>query len=167
VATVPAPRTWTVGELLTASKLNTDLRNGLNFLLAPPLAVLDKIASQGIPTGANTAITFTSESIDRDGGHDNATNPSRYTAQTAGWYSITLDGQWANATTGVRRSFPQRNGSVTLTSYTLPPGGAYMNYTRVEFMSVGDYMEMMAFQDSGGTVNFGSNSRLSYLWLST
>lgn len=94
MATVPSPRTWAVGELLTAAKLNTDLRDGLSFLLGPPLAVLVKNATQSVSSTTFTPLTWEVEQIDRDGGHSTVTNTSRYTCLTAGWYHLHASIRW-------------------------------------------------------------------------
>jgi hypothetical protein len=88
MATLPTPRTWTVGELLTAAKLNADLRDGLNFLLRPPLCILELNHSQSIPYNNDTIINLDYERVDTDNGHSTTTNPERYVVQTAGWYEI-------------------------------------------------------------------------------
>lgn len=88
MATVPNPRTWTVGEQVTATKLNADIRDSFIFFKAPPLAVLRKTSNQSIPSNSPTAITWESELIDRDGGHSTVTNTSRYTSQTSGYYHL-------------------------------------------------------------------------------
>ena len=84
MATIPNPRTWGATEAVTAAKLNTDVRDGYNFLLATPRAVMRKTANQSIPNATLTAVTWDLEDVDTDGGHSNVTNNSRYTAQTAG-----------------------------------------------------------------------------------
>jgi hypothetical protein len=97
VATVPAPRTWTSSEQVTAAKLNTDIRDAFNFFKAPPMAVLRKSANQTIANNTTTAVIWDVEVLDRDGGHSNTTNNTRYTAQTTGWYHLRTIVYWSNA----------------------------------------------------------------------
>ncbi|MEV0616206.1 hypothetical protein AB0I81_23025 [Nonomuraea sp. NPDC050404] len=170
MATVPNPRTWTVGELLTASKLNTDLRDGLNFLLSPPLASLIKGNSQSIPNNSTQTVTWVSEEIDRDGGHDNVTNNSRYTAQSAGWYKFTLTQTWNFGTTGIRQSIIRKNNTTNLIVHLYVPigggGGASGALSGIAFLAVSDYLEVRAFQDSGSALDLQSTDRWSLLWVS-
>lgn len=170
MATVPAPRTWTVGELLTASKLNADLRDGLSFLLAPPLAILTRTALQAVGSGSLIALPWDTEVVDRDGGHSTSTNISRYTAQTAGYYSAHHWHEWpVPNTTGYRRVMFRTNGS-TLThqdSRTSPTSVAMSHLSGLIFLAVNDYVEVTLDQNSGSSVNIGSNARLDIVWAST
>lgn len=174
MATLPNPRTWTVGELLTAAKLNTDLRDGLNFLLSPPLAVLRLSADITISNNSVTGVSWNSEAIDRDGGHDNVTNPTRYTAQTAGWYDVGIAIAWFTNTTGQRQIIIGGNVSAGLAG-NVAPGSAsgtltYMSAARTHFLNVGDYVYAEVWQNSGGSLNIWSNpgalTQLSAKWVS-
>lgn len=171
MATVPVPRTWTVGELLTASKMNTDLRNGLNFLLSgKPLAVLQRTATQSFTNNTPAFVTWNTELIDRDGGHDNATNAQRYTAQTAGWYMITAAVDWVNFSGGSRQISMSRSGAA---QYSEARGASPSSYSSNNllavplFLSVADYVEISAIQDSGSTITVNPSSRLTVEWIST
>lgn len=94
MATVPNPRTWTSSELVTAAKLNADIRDSYNYFKSPPLCRLTKNAVQTISENTVTAVIWQTEVIDRDNGHSTVTNPSRYTAQTAGWYHLRTSIHW-------------------------------------------------------------------------
>lgn len=96
MATVPNPRTWGTSEQVTAAKLNADIRDSFNFFKAPPLARLRKSGDQFINNNTATAVIWDFEMFDRDNGHSNLTNNSRYTAQTAGWYHLSANLQYEN-----------------------------------------------------------------------
>lgn len=149
MATVPNPRTWTVGELLTASKLNTDLRDGMNFLLSPPRTLLHKTASQSVNNTTWTVLTWNSEQYDNDGGHSNSTNNSRYTAQTAGWFTFTANILWASS--GERGARFLKNGSGNPFGEAVINGYA-VHITGWTLLSVNDYVEVMGYQNSGGSL---------------
>lgn len=170
MATVPSPRTWTVGELLTAAKMNTDVRDGLNFLLAPPLAVLTKNATQSFSSGSYVAVTWPTELVDRDGGHSTSSNTSRYTSQTAGYYTLHEWHEWSlDSTSGYRRTGFRVNGS-SVTHQEGRPQPSLMNMTHLSgmvFLAVGDYVEVMADQNSGTSLTIGSNARCDIVWSST
>lgn len=174
MATVPSPRTWTVGELLTASKMNTDLRNGLNFLLSgKPVASLTKTANQSIPNNTFTNITWNTELIDRDAGHDNSTNNSRYTAQTAGWYRVIAHLSWnANFTAKIRQTAVLRSAA-QLFFLSAGFGDADGNFASstsagLIFLSVSDYLEVQGMQASGGALDVvPTHSRFELEWSSS
>lgn len=159
MATVPSPRTWAVGELLTAAKLNTDLRDGLNFLLTPPRALLHKSANQSISDSVWTAVTWNSEQYDSDGGHSDSTNNSRYTAQTAGWFEFYAEIMFGNASGGDRGARFLKNGAGNpfgehvIGSATTTAGAGIHGWA---LLSVGDYVETFAYQNSGGSLIVGA-----------
>lgn len=177
MATVPAPRTWTVGELLTAAKLNTDLRDGLNFLLSgKPLALLTKTVGQSIPTGGGTnLVTWDAETIDRDGGHSNSVNNTRYTVQTAGWYNVFIYLQWGGAfTAGRRTAYLSLNSNLDNRDFigSDASGNFETNHiTALKFFSVSNIVEVYAQHNLGSalSVEGGSpdESSFSLEWVSS
>lgn len=175
MATLPSPRTWTVGELLTAAKLNTDLRDGLNFLLGPPRAWLEKVSSgQTIANLIQTSVLFDAEMLDSDNGHSTVTNTSRYTAQTAGWFEATVNVTWDSGAPAVgnRSHWTAKNGSASSTGFQLmvapTPAGIEVisSFPSMVFLSVGDYVEVRVFQSSGGNMVLAGGSRVFYCWRS-
>lgn len=172
MATVPSPRTWTVGELLTAAKLNTDLRDGLNFLLSKPFAILGKTANQTIASGS-AMVSWDSETIDRDGGHSTSTNNSRYISQTAGWYQVVAALAWT-AGSGQIQATVYKNGSLlspSLLDFDVPSAAAAVNtVVGFAFLSVADYIEVQGFNGGGSRDVVASTSnatRFCVEWATT
>lgn len=86
MAIVPTVRTWSVGEVVTALTLN-GIRDGLRFLLSGrPKLVLRQTTQQVVPMTGGSALAFQFEGIDSDGMFDGATDATKVTVQTAGWY---------------------------------------------------------------------------------
>jgi hypothetical protein len=86
-----APRTWTVGEIVTDAELNANIRDNLLFLRAAHacrafLSADVNVAGDSLPH----AINLLSESFDTDGFHDPGFNPSRFTIPTGldGYYYL-------------------------------------------------------------------------------
>ncbi|MCW2767782.1 MAG: hypothetical protein JWO11_3741 [Nocardioides sp.] len=164
MATVPSPRTWAVGELLTAAKLNTDLRDGLNFLLAPPFALLQKTGNLPSTTsGTWTIVPWDSEQSDVDGGHDNVTNNSRYTIKTAGWWQFYATVAFFSNTTGHRGIRFRKNGTgnplpgeIVLDSTDSTGQGTPVSLS-VAQLAVNDYVEVEVLQDSATTLGVSPN----------
>ena len=78
------PKTWAVDELVTASMLNTHLRDNLNYLLGRPKQVIRR--------DNNATYTTTSTSfVDIDGRISNYTDTVGYVG--AGGYGGCRDGQ--------------------------------------------------------------------------
>lgn len=150
---VPALRTWTPGEIVTAAMLNGNVRDAVGFVLAPPAAVLRSTAAQSIPNNSWTSLTMNTEDVDNDGGHSTVTNPSRYTAQTAGWWRVNGGTMtFAGNNTGTRGTRLTVNGVAVAASRNLVVASAAIAVSvplvGIEvYLDVGQYMEMQAFQD--------------------
>ncbi|TMR11757.1 hypothetical protein ETD86_34885 [Nonomuraea turkmeniaca] len=161
-----------MGELLTATKMNADVRDGLNFLLSPPYALLTRSSVLSIPNNAVNAIAWNAETIDRDGGHSTVTNPSRYTCATAGYYEVWGYIKWATVAGGYRACEMRKNGGgpANVDYRPLPSSNEAANQVRGDFfLNVGDYMELWAFQNSGGSINIdnGFGTTFGIRWIST
>jgi hypothetical protein len=143
------------------------------FGINPPAARLGRITTnQSIADSTTTALQWNSELEDTHGGHDNTTNPSRYTAPVAGLYAVTVSAPWAQATLGARQLDLRVNGS------TIYPGardGSPGNITFVQNASrklrlaAGDYVEAVVWQSSGSSVaidrTFHSGPGMEVCWL--
>lgn len=158
MATVPAEITWTTGQVVTAAQLNTNMRDAVNFIIAPPLAVLRQTVAQSLTSAVYTALAMDTEDIDRDNAHSTVTNTSRYTAQTTGWYDH--DGSYAIGTNGTGRravhwgvNATAVNGGEAVIPATAAGGVSVAAPGKAIFLNVGDFSELFAYQDSGGPLN--------------
>jgi hypothetical protein len=175
VATVPAPITWVTGTVVTAAQLNTNIRDGLNFFVLPPICVLRQTIVQSIPNGTWTGLNMDVEDIDRDNGHSTVTNTSRYTAQTSGWYQA--EGTYAYAggggSAGYRLAGLRINGAVTPFAVNgwATTLGCSTGTAAKAFLNVGDYLELAVQQFSGVSINTDDtsygNCRYSLKWISS
>lgn len=156
---VPAPSTMAPGNIVTGAVWNAQVRDGLNYLLNVPLAVVRQAAAQTISTGTWTSIAMDTNFVDNYNGHSTTVNPSRYVAQATGWYSAIGIGALA-ATGGT--SFGLRlavNGTIVQGSAvngvtTAIFGGiGAVTVGKDVFLNVGDYVETQIYQGSGGNLN--------------
>jgi hypothetical protein len=149
---VPAQRSWVVGEIVTAAYLNANIRDAVNYCLAPPMCDVNSSVTQSLLTGVVTALTFDTEVYDNDGAHSTVTNTSRITFQTAGWYHY--EGVYvaaANAT-GYRGAFALKNGTVYKAGTRYPAPAVNTGVATVSgYMNVsaGDYLEIAGIQTAG------------------
>lgn len=154
---VPVPRTFGVQEVEVAAYLNS-VRDALNFLLNPPAATLVQITTVTTLTTATwTVIGMDSSTFDNYGGHSNSVNPSRYTVQVAGKYLVGGTDAFTTNATGSRGVSIWKNGAFIQGPYALGPstGAHAMSAGIAGFIipcAVGDYLELAAFQDSGGNL---------------
>jgi hypothetical protein len=118
---------------------------------------LSNTTSQSIPNATQTALTFDTEQFDTDGFHSTSTNTSRITipAGKAGKYQINGLINLDTNTSGTREFSLFVNGSTVfglgLTPSASGPGGV-ISCTRN--LSVGDYIELFAWNTSGTARDF-------------
>jgi hypothetical protein len=164
VPSVPA-----VGDTGTASWAD-NVEAWIAFVAAPPTFVGAASGTNVTSGGSGVVLAFDSEEIDSAAGHDNVTNNSRYTAQYAGRYLCVACAVWPSNATGRRSVSLLKNGISTGTNYndsnnTIPAATGVLRTqaTRLIFLAVNDYVEALAFQDSGSTLNTVTGT-LHVLW---
>jgi hypothetical protein len=159
VATVPTFTTYVAGSVLTAASLNTNVRDPGIFFLSTPVCELRQTSAQSLTNGVPAAILFDTEDIDTDGMHSTASNTSRVTAVTAGRYQFSGGGTFANNATGVRSVNWSLNGTanngspvqaINVGASSVPELAAR---TKTILMAVGQFVELVAAQSSGGALN--------------
>lgn len=171
--TVPVSATQTAGNLITGALWNAGPAASNTFLTTRPAASVVQTLVQNLPTGSLTAVSFDSSIMDSDGGHSNSVNPSRYTCQVAGWHSARGTVGFAANGTGARAARFMVNGSgVNYTDgwqTTVSSGQAATCHAfHFVFLNVGDYVELGAFQTSGGTLSTfasGPQSVMTVKWV--
>lgn len=158
MATVPSFRTWVVGELVTASFMNTNIRDAGNFLTAVPIFAGHATVAQSIPTNTGTSLLIDTEDTDPDSGHSTVTNTARYTAQTAGWWRFGGGGSLAANATGARLCWVDKNGAGQLngsaTSFAPTAANPPEMTVKTGFVNllVNDFVQIQLFQSSGGAL---------------
>lgn len=158
MATVPVTRTWVSGEVVTAAYMNNNLTAVLAWLLAPAICQVRQLVSQSVPNNTATVITFTGEDVDTTGMHSTSVNTSRLTAVYPGWYKADGAPAWAANATGRRLGGWKVNGSDVNASYggqQTTASGVCVSAARgiLVFLNVGDYLEMIGRQESGGALS--------------
>ena len=171
---VPSQGTVAVGDKITASLWNDDVRDAVDFLISPPRVKVYKTASQSIATYSWACLTWNAEAFDSDTMHDNATANSRITFTTAGTYQITYNAFWANNATGLRNHTIEKNGNTTqgngtpiVEPFAISPVAASHSGASISVMAsfaAGDWIQAFAWQNSGGALNLsgGSESHASF-----
>jgi len=129
-------------------------------------ALVYKSADQSIPDLTWTTLTFDSEAYDTDNIHDPTTNNSRLTCKTAGKYLVYFMLNWEGNATGYRHTRLKKNGVTLAEPLIFNPGGSVETCLPgliVLDLSVNDYVELMAYQNSGGALDiFGSDLTETY-----
>lgn len=116
-----------------------------------------------LANNTETALAFTTELFDTDGFHDNSTNTSRITIPTgkAGYYLLTANMSIGAVTSGQCDIRLRKNGS-QIGYYPMGQNATNASSTASDifYLSAGDYVELVGFQDSGSskTVYGGTGS---------
>lgn len=131
-----------------------------------PMCRVYNNAGQNIATATFTALTFNSERYDTAGLHSTSSNTSRITIPTGGGgiYHIGASVRFASNSTGARVVRIRRNGSGYIgvqEADASATGDHRMSLACDYFLFEGDYIEVMAFQSSGGVLSVDSESAMS------
>lgn len=113
-------------------------------------------ADQTLTNNTAIALALNSERYDTDTIHDTVTNNSRLTCHTAGKYDIKGNGRIAANATGDRYLSIRLNGTTTIAiTYMKSPGASILILSvACDYqLAVNDYVELVAFQNSGGDIN--------------
>lgn len=113
-------------------------------------------AATTLTTATSTALTFDLERYDTDDMHDTTTNPSRITCTRAGKHAFWAHVRFASNATGFREVAIRVNGSIYIAIQDMPAisGVPIIVSCAGQFdMAVGDYAEVVVYQNSGGNLN--------------
>jgi hypothetical protein len=136
--------------------VDADLSRGPNN---SPSARVYHNANQSISSVGVTALAFNSERFDNDTIHSTSTNNTRLTCKTAGKYLIGGSVEWASNATGFRQLLIRVNGSFYVDVGTVNPISGDTTKQGVKTLyqlAVNDYVELLVFQTSGGSLNVNS-----------
>lgn len=174
MATIPGTTTATVGQVLTASFWNTEVRDMADFLLNRPMGAVNRSSNQSISDATDTAVQWNAEDFDlpsAEAAHDNSSNPSRYTVKTAGKFFVAASVQFAANATGGRDLWFSVNGANAYYKARLHTASASANSFVLASgllpvsLVVNDYIEVFVRQSSGGALNVSSGSYFSAIWM--
>lgn len=149
------------GTGIYAGTAPTQITNAAGQLLTTGLvsysACAYNSANISIPNGVETVLTLNSERWDNATIHSTSANTSRMTAPVDGVYLITANIEFDANATGERYVAIRLNGGTYLAAPTIDAAGGGLNtgfaFTRQYALSAGDYIEIWAFQNSGGALN--------------
>lgn len=151
------------GQIAIAGTAITCVQGGvwrsIGFTPGVPALQMRHNTTQSIPDNVFTTLAFdTEDTSDTFGAHDLVTNNSRFTAPAAGVYLISGGPSFAPSAAGVRGVRLLRNGTeIPGTQTMISPSSAGIGTsppakpTEVN-LSVGDYVQMDAYQNSGGAL---------------
>lgn len=162
------PKTWTVGDVLSAADLNTYVRDNAKWLGTdkPHCRVRNSANISHTSSGSYQALTFNSERVDVGAMHDTSTNTGRLTVPTGGggFYAVGGCIEFDGNGTGRRGIQIRLNGATVIAREETGNAGANdhaITIHTVYQLAAGDYVELMALQASGGNLNMLATSAYS------
>jgi hypothetical protein len=146
-------------------------RDHTHGMVAGPSGIYCRAYDDSATSCANNTIVvvgLNSERSDTDNMHDNTTNNSRITINTAGFYVCGASVSWASNTTGKREMWLMVNGSYLIGGIKISnpvTGGTEAATSSGHYFDEGDYIELKVRQGSGGSLNINSAAQESpELW---
>ncbi len=143
--------------------------NPTQFLDSPtqPRCTAYNNVAQSLNDITETTLNLNSETLDVGAMHDNAVNNSRITIPTGGTglYLIFGSTSWAGNAAGRRILYIYKNGATYLAADERVPyaTGNMHNYAiAIAALNAGDYVELRAYQSSGGALNAGAGTTIGY-----
>ena len=157
-----SPRTWVAGETVTAAQLNAHIRDNLDFLHSKDHASVYDSANQALTDVTYENVSFNSEHFDSNTMHDNATNNSRIKCNSDGLYLAVFKVTFDTNTVGIRRVQLRENAAGASGGGTargvwngpsLTGENTVIAGSRLCRLVNTDYLEIFAYQDSGGSLD--------------
>jgi hypothetical protein len=142
---------FAAGQVLTAAQLESETNN-------KPLSVNFNSGVQSVPSVTVFSMPADSEIIDWSNAamHSTTVNPNRITCQQDGLYLVQATLLFATNGTGRRAMEFWKNAATQYKAAEQPAhsgGEAILNASRYIELAVGDYIQVRAYQDSGGALN--------------
>ncbi len=154
--TFQTPETAITGTPIPSSWWNTYVRDNMLALHNIPTCRVYNNADILIPDNTPTALSFGSERWDTDEIHSIIANTDRLTCKTAGMYGLIGHVTFDSNTTGNRIINIVLNGAQFIASQSaLPLSGSPTRLsvpTRWK-MEVNDYVQLIVYQNRGGSLN--------------
>jgi hypothetical protein len=167
--------TTAAGQVLTSAIWNASVRDNITHLYTygpnRARAEVTHNATQSIATGSLTALSCNVENVDAFGMHDTATNNTRLTVPTGydGWWLVTAYFAFASNATGGRQGQINVGGGTVATALSTPAlNGSDHQFSLATLVRLvaGNYVEVLAYQTSGGALNVQPGPLFRAVWLS-
>jgi hypothetical protein len=158
---IPNPMDWVDGTVYLDTDYNREIRDAISFLLKPPMFYGVNTVATTLTNNTWTPIPINSEIINTEGAamHSTVTNNTRVAITHEGWWDILAQTSWDSATlsdTNRRITNVRKNGTFWLRGRQDTTGSlsATQQWVRSPvkvsvYLFVGDYIELVQYQDSG------------------
>jgi hypothetical protein len=160
------PVTQATGVLITAAIWNAQVPDNMSFLHDVPACRVYNAASPLLVSGSNTVLPFSTARFDSDAIYNNGASVSRLTCHHDGVYEIFGSVSFAANAVGERGIWIRLNGATEFAEICVPAnatGGAptSLSISTCYALSVNDYVELFAWQTSGGNLDVLASGNFS------
>ena len=124
-----------------------------------------RTTNRSIADSTWTAVPFGSERYDTHGMHSGSVNVTRITAMVAGKYAIGGNVEWDQSPNGSRYIGILVNGTTLLSVVEHGPTAEAMATLADYQFAVGEYAELVVYQDSGGGLNVLATNNGPAFWM--
>ena len=167
------PRTWTDGEVVTASQMNTHVRDNLKALREHNTCKVYRSTNGTLTTATLTTVNFDAEAYDPNGWHSTTSNTDRITPTLSGLYLVTAGASFGASATGWREMILWRNGTSGQAFATVGRGVACTGTNSTNWVISGtiscngstDYISLSVEQNSGGNLTLAGSTEF-VTWMS-
>ena len=163
------PKTFTVGELLTAADLNAYVRDNLDFLYRKPIVTVRLTSTQSVASASDHVVQWDEAEWDfADTAMWDVGTPGSIVIDRPGIYEVLPSGLWEGTTddSSKREVAVELNGTTRLTMdsrlSTSSPEGQAKIFTN---LGTGDYLEIVVRHLSGAAINLQpTRTRCTVAW---
>jgi hypothetical protein len=168
-----APNTWLAGDTPDYNDMN-EISENLRFLHTKDKVHAYRSTDEAVADSTWELLNWDSEDYDNNSMHSNVTNNGRLSCQSDGAYLVNFKVNFATNTTGIRRVMLRKNsggsdsGGTHLGTWNedgIATENTSVHGGRVVVLSTGgtnDYVELFAYQTSGGSLDVKSGANVSY-----
>lgn len=166
IQTIPAELTGAVFTALMWQLLEDAINNGIVTQLGCRVTNSGNIS---LTNNADVVLTFDTNLTDTDAPsspmHSTTTNTSQVVMNWTGFYQVKATVSFATNATGERRVRIRLNGTTIIAEAVMGANGAAgattIHAVCDRYFNAGDYVEVLAFQNSGGALSSVQNSEYS------
>lgn len=143
------------------SRPGEPIRLGVTAYFAPPYGeiAVERTTDQSIPNATQTAVQFSSASMQYGGLSWSSGANTRVTCANAGLLDVRVRYLFYSAAGGARQASVAINGSLVWRAESVIPGGDYAAASSADLITVAanDYLEASVSQSSGGPLSLVAN----------
>lgn len=163
-----SPATVSDGNVAPATWGNS-VKAAVDYLANPPQCRAGKSVVQAIGTGVtNTPVTFDTEEYDTAAIHSTVSLTDRFVAPANGVYHCDGFVSWQASAAGSYRQVRILKNGAGVAIHSHQPSSVHSGETTVTCdvkLTIGDVVNMVVNQDSGGNLNINTECRMSVRWV--